>query len=495
MNSLLETNRVFFAVLVLGLFALAARNVADPDVWWHLRTGQLIIQNHQVFHADPYSFTRAGQPWINHEWLSEVAMYSLCWLAGWGGLIVGFAAIIAVSSLLVYMRSPGRPYVAGIFTLWGAVASAPILGVRPQMFSLLLASIFLLILERSDKRPDLLWWTVPLTLLWVNLHAGYFVGIGLMILFLAGNALELTFGSEDRTQAALNLRNLALMLVACLATVPLNPNGIRMYSYPLETIRSSAIQNYVDEWLSPNFHQARELPFLCMILATLLALGISSRRLRARELLLLLATMWLALRSARHIPIYVLIAVPILSRATQSWLEERGFARWFASKGTSPRSRRILVNAIVLAALVVFTFARVRTVIRQQAETEAQHFPTAAVSFMAKQRPPGPIFNDYNWGGYLIGKLYPGYRVFIDGRTDLYGDSFVDDFYAAYHLTGGWKGTIQQWQIRTVILPPDAPLINALQSQADWRQIYADSQAVLLTRKPSHAGPLTYRQH
>jgi hypothetical protein len=155
----------------------------------------------------------------------------------------------------------------------------------------------------------------------------------------------------------------------------------------------------------------------------------------------------------------------------------------------------MLVNAIVLAALVVFTFARVRTVIRQQAETEAQHFPTAAVSFMAKQRPPGPIFNDYNWGGYLIGNLYPGYRVFIDGRTDLYGDSFVDDFYAAYHLTGGWKGTIQQWQIRTVILPPDAPLINALQSQADWRQIYADSQAVLLTRKPSHAGPLTYRQH
>jgi len=116
----------FFAVLVLGLFALAARNVADPDVWWHLRTGQLIIQNHQVFHSDPYSFTRADQTWINHEWLSEVAMYGMYRLAGWGGLIVGFAAIIAVSSLLVYLRSPGRPYVAGIFTLWGAVASAPL---------------------------------------------------------------------------------------------------------------------------------------------------------------------------------------------------------------------------------------------------------------------------------------------------------------------------------------------------------------------------------
>jgi hypothetical protein len=487
-NSLLETNRVFFAVLVLGLFALAARNVADPDVWWHLRTGQLIIENHQVFHSDPYSFTRAGQPWINHEWLSQVAMYGVYRLAGWGGLIVGFAAIIAVSSLLVYLRSPGRPYVAGVFTLWGAVASAPILGVRPQMFSLLLASLFLLILERFDKHPGMLWWMAPLTLLWVNLHGGYFVGIGLMILFLVGNVLEVAFGSEDWTRTAPHLRRLALAVVACLAVVPLNPNGMRMYWYPLETLRSRAMQTYVDEWFSPNFHQARALPFLCMILATLVTLGISSRRLRARELLLLSATMWLALRSARHIPIYVLVAVPILSGSTQSWLEEHSAASWFGSRTSSVRSRRMLVNAIILAALVVFTFGRVRTVIRQQAETEAQHFPTTAVSFMAKQRPPGPIFNDYNWGGYLIWKLYPEYRVFIDGRTDVYGDSFVDDFYATYHLTGSWKGPIQQWRIRTVILPPDAPLISALRSQADWKQIYADSQAVLFARKPD-TGP------
>src|SRR5205823_9243873 len=210
----------------------------------------------------------------------------------------------------------------------------------------------------------------------------------------------------------------------CLAVVPLNPNGMPMYWYPLETIRSSAIQNYVDEWFSPNFHQAKELPFLCMLLATFLALGLSSRRVRARDLLLLLATMWLALRSARHIPIFVLVAVPILSGSTQSGLEEHSGASWFGSRTSSPGSRRMLVNAIILAALVVFTFARVRTVIRQQAETEAQHFPAAAVSFMARERPPGPIFNDYNWGGYLIWKLYPQYRVFIDGRTDVYGDSF-----------------------------------------------------------------------
>jgi len=480
-NSLLETRRVFVAVLVLGLFALAVRGVSDPDLWWHLRTGQLIVESHHIPHLDPYSFTRAGQPWINHEWLSEVAIYVVNRLAGWGGLIVAFAMIIAIGLWIVYLRCPGRPYIAGIFTLWSATASAPIWGVRPQMFSLLLASIFLLILERSDKHPRLLLWTVPLTVVWVNLHAGYLVGIGQMILFLAGNVLEVA-SSQNWKQAAPQLRRLALALGACLAVVPLNPNGIQMYRYPLETLRSRSMQTYVDEWLSPNFHQAKELPFLFMLLAVLLALGLSARRLRARELLLLVATMWLALHSVRHIPIFVLVAVPMLSASAQFWLEERGTRPWLGSTTRSPRSPRRLVNAMILAAFVVFTIVRMRVVIRDQPKTEAQHFPAAAVSFLTRERPPGPILNNYNWGGYLIAKMYPQYRVFIDGRADLYGDSFMDDFYATYHLTDGWERPIMQWQIQTILLPPDAPLVTALRSRPGWKQIYADPQSVVLTQ-------------
>ena len=143
----------------------------------------------------------------------------------------------------------------------------------------------------------------------------------------------------------------------------------------------------------------------------------------------------------------------------------------------------MLVNAIILATFVVFTVVRVRIVVGRQSETEAEHFPAATVSFLARQRPPGPILNNYNWGGYFIGKLYPEYRVFIDGRTDLYAGSFMDDFYATYHLTDGWERALQQWQIRTIMLPPDAPLVTALRSQAGWKQIYADSQAVILTRE------------
>ena len=221
------------AVLALGLFCnAAARGVTDPDVWWHLRSGQLIVQTHTVFHTDPYSFTRFGQPWIDHEWLSQVLMFSLYRLAGWGGLIAGFGAVIAAAFMVVFLRCPGRPYVAGVITLLGAFASAPSWGVRPQMLTMLLASVLLLILERSYQRPKLLWWTPVLMLLWVNLHAGYAVGLALMTLFLVGDGLDVAFGFELGIPARARFRALILAVVVCAVVVPLNPYGAALYAYP-----------------------------------------------------------------------------------------------------------------------------------------------------------------------------------------------------------------------------------------------------------------------
>src|ERR1700680_2866732 len=136
MQNWLDARRVLIAVVGLGLFAMAARGATDPDLWWHLRTGQLILENHAVFHADPYSFTRLGQPWVNHEWLSEVLLFGLYRVAGFGGLTVAFAVVISATFLQVFVRSSGRPYLAAVMTIWGAVASSPSWGVRPQMFSL-----------------------------------------------------------------------------------------------------------------------------------------------------------------------------------------------------------------------------------------------------------------------------------------------------------------------------------------------------------------------
>jgi len=461
---------------------MAARNVTDPDVWWHLRTGELIFQTHGIPHADPYSFTKYGQPWIDHEWLSQVLLHGTYKMMGWGGLMIEFAAIIAAAFGLVFLRSPGRPYVAGAVTAWGAVASIPSWGVRPQMLTLLLASLFLLILDRSYVRPKLLWWTPPLTLLWINLHAGYALGISLLALYMAGSALDLGFGQRDWPKPANWFRSMAVVTVVCIAIVPLNPYGTHLYSYPFETLRSPAMSGMIAEWLSPNFHQGKNLPALLMILALLLLAAMSPRKLRPRELLLISVTLYAGLRSVRHMPIFILIAAPMISAMIQGWLET-GKTDIFAASPSAMTRTKMAINVFLLAGMVGFAGARLHYVVTHQQQAEAQEFPTAAAAFIATTHAPGPLLNHYNWGGYFIWKLYPEYQVFIDGRADVYGDAFMGQFASTYYLRGpAWQMPLEKWNIRTVALPPDAPLVTALQSTPGWKTVFSDQQAVVLRR-------------
>ncbi|HEY6407171.1 MAG TPA: hypothetical protein VIY29_06880 [Ktedonobacteraceae bacterium] len=484
----LQTRRVFVVILALGLFTMAARSVTDPDVWWHLRTGQLIGQTHAVIHADPYSFTRLGQPWVDHEWLSQILIFGIYKLVGWGGLIIAFGMVVAATFLIVFLRCPGRPYLAGVVTLLGAFASAPSLGVRPQMLTLLLASVLLLIMERSYQHPKLLWWTPALMLLWVNLHAGYALGIALLALFLVGDAMDAALGFNQGPLSAgppfsARFRALASAIVVCLAVVPLNPYGARMYAYPFETLGSRTMQSYIGEWFSPNFHQGDYRATLILILLTLILPVLSPRRLRPREVLLLCVTTYAALRSVRHIAIYALVALPLVSAMAQAWLNETRFVRQLAAKPNRMTPAKTFVNAILLCGFLVFTVARVRYVVSRQAQMEAQKFPASAVSFIAAQRPPGPMLNHYNWGGYFIWRLYPDYKVYIDGRADLYGDAFMDELASTYYLKGNsWRSLFEKWGIQTVVLPPDAPLVTALTALPDWRTIYSDNQVVILTK-------------
>ncbi len=410
----METRRVFVFIVAMGLFIMACRNIHDRDFWWHLRTGQLILQNHEVFHTDPFSFTRKGSPWINHEWLSEVLLYSLYRVAGFAGLMVTFAILSAATIYLAFLRSVGKPYIAAVVAIWGAAVAAPTWGVRPTTLSLLLAAVFLMLLEKSASNLNRLWWMVPLVLLWVNLHAEFALGIGLMLLYSLGISLDAIFGFTTWRNTRAPLKRLSLVTLASVAVVPLNPNGTKMYFYPLETLRSPAMQRYIDEWFSPNFHQHRHIPLLLMILGILVAIALSKRKLWPREILLLAFGTAAALHSVRHVGIFVIIVIPILSSLIGSALEGRALR----SHTPEMTSTKLIVNGTILAVCVAFAAIRIRDVVRTQPDVEVSTLPAGAVNFIAANHPPGPLLNDYNWGGYLIWKLHPSYPVYIDGRAD-----------------------------------------------------------------------------
>ena len=484
-KALLRTNEIFLGILFVGLFAMAGRNATDPDLWWHLKTGQFIAAHGFVPHTDPFSFTRAGQPWVAHEWLTEILFWGIFRATGWGGLILFSSFVVCAAFFLLYLRCSRHPYLAGVLTLAGAWTTAPLWGVRPQVVSLLLTSLWLLILERSQRNPRLLLWTIPLTLLWVNLHAGFALGLALLALFLAGEFIERVLGFSSAHTSTSRLRALGLLLLLDLFLVPLNPNGLRMYAYPIATLRSPAMQNYIAEWASPNFHHVEYWPFLFLLLGTLAAFCASSRGIRPRDLLLLLVGAYAGLCSIRMIPLFVLIAVPLLSRLLEPPLQP----------SVQPRPQppnRPLLNAAILLAMAVFAVVHIAGIIRFQPQAEARQFPAAAVAFLQSHPPAGPLFNDYDWGGYLIWKLYPTTAVFIDGRADLYGEQLLQQFAGTYQLKGPWQETLKTWRIQTVIVPPDAALATGLRRTAGWEVAYEDSQAVVFALRavpPDHGSP------
>jgi hypothetical protein len=482
MTGLLSVKHTFAAVVFLGLFALAARNVTDPDIWWHLKTGQYIAEHKSVPHADPFSYTRAGEPWVAHEWLTDLLLYELLRTTGFGGLIVIFAAIICAVFFMLYLRCGPDVYIAGLAVFYAAWATEPVWGVRPQVLSLLLTSLWLLLLERSERNPKILWWTLPLTLLWVNLHAGFALGLALSALFLVGELVEYALGRSQQTGSP--LRTAALVLLLDLLIVPVNPNGLRMYSYPIETLRSAAMQNYITEWASPNFHHPEYWPFLLIVLCTFAVLSWSRRQVRPRDVLLLLVSLYAGLCSIRMMPLFVLITVPLICQRVGDWPANR-------SQPVRPAPlSALLLNGVIVLSIAVFAGVHTATVIQRQPQAEMQSFPARAVAFLQTHPPSGPIFNHYDWGGYLIWKLYPSTRVFIDGRADLYGGELhgaklhgamlLDQFADTYQFKDDWGQTLRHWRIGTVLVPPGSALATGLRSSPGWRVAYEDSQAVVL---------------
>jgi hypothetical protein len=265
--------------------------------------------------------------------------------------------------------------------------------------------------------------------------------------------------------------------------VPLNPNGMRLFTYPFETLSSSVMQEHIEEWFSPDFHQTRFLPLAVLMFATFSALAISIKRVRASELLMLCATGYAILRSGRHLPIFAFAAVPLLAEHASVWIKSQDWAlALFTPEKIISKQQARLRFAVLLLALGL-SMMNVRQVVARQSQTEAKHFPSAAVEFIRAQNLPDPIFNWYDWGGYLIWKLYPERRVYIDGRADVYGDAFIEEFLRASKGQGDWREPLTRYGIRTVIVKPDSPLVSLLTNEDGWSKVFEDSQAVVLTQR------------
>ena len=495
LQALDNTQFAFAAILFLGLLAMTARNAVDPDLWWHLRTGQWIVETGHVPHSDPFSFTRAGHAWVSHEWLSEVVFYEL-WKHGGAAALIVFSAIVTTAGfMLLYLRCPGKKHWAAAATVFGALASAPSWGVRPQMFTFTLASLLLWLLEGGTKtkkgRFRLLLWIPPLFLLWLNLHAGFALGLALLFAYGVGLIMESAVGNTPWQDARPILLRVLLVLLACLALVPLNPSGAQLYRYPLDTLRSPAMRSFIVEWFSPDFHEWLYRPFLLVWLLLLTALASSRSRPKGRVIVPLLLTSFAALDAVRHIPIFVLLAIPVVAAA----LPAASASPTVAQRHPTSSRFRPLFNGAVLMLMAVFALVKWLTLARNQDASEAEQFPQKAVAFLRDSDQPRKIFVYYDWGGYAIWKVYPEYRVFVDGRADLYGEDLLRQFETAVQLRTGWRDVLDSWKVEAALLPPSCALAQALLLDPNWHAAFRDSRAIILVRTLVRTHPAVKNAH
>ena len=311
-------------------------------------------------------------------------------------------------------------------------------------------------------------------LLWVNLHAGFALGLALIGLYIVRAVLDADWNY---------IRPLVIVLVFSTAMVPLNPNGFRMFSYPYETLTSQSMAAFIQEWASPDFHKITYLPLAFLLLSTFAAMALSPTRARLGETFLVLITALGALRSVRHIPIFSLFAAPVLAKHLWAIAKERGWDKLLTGAETRPTGIKLLINIVLLLAPLALGVSRVWHFASHQRNYVTLRNPVAAVEFLKSQRLPGPIYNRYGWGGYLIYQLYPEYRVYIDGRADVYGDSFFTEAMRTYDGVGDWASSLDRYGIKTVLISPDAPLASLLRNdQRQWIVVYEDSDAIIFSR-------------
>jgi hypothetical protein len=483
---------LFFAFLLLAGFGQAPNwqgLLSDGDTAWHIRTGQSILETGVVPVRDPYSFSRAGEPWYAWEWLADAAYASVF---RWGGLAAAAglaAAVICLTQTLLFAwllrRGAGLWISLAVALAANSAASVHYLA-RPHVFSLLLLTAGLWILDEDRRQPGrLVWWLVPMAALWANLHAGFVAWLAILGLLAVVYAVE-------RNGAA--CRRYSLLAGLSAAATLANPYGWRLHQHIARYLGSSWIQDNVQEFQSPSIRSENTLVFAALLLAGVALAARGWTRHERFERSLVMVWGLAALRSARHIPLYAIVAAPVIAGECARWWKaraaqskERSAARllWDASHDWGMRLPTAW-TAVLGAAALLAVWPRAGL-----ADFPEQRFPVAAVNrnLGVLAAPPAPhILTSDQWADYLIFRLYPRQRVFFDGRSDFYGPALGRDYQVLLGAGRAWRETMARYDFRQALLPVDWPLGVLLEHDPDWALVYRDARAVLLVRRGPGSG-------
>jgi len=485
--SIVDLTFVIWAIIIPLLFGKRLFS-GDGDFARHLRMGEFVLSG-GLRQTDAFAHTHTG-PFLTTEWLTQVSFALANRVGGLAAnaVLAGLIIALAYALIVLYMRRSGvDPMLAYVVGIGAGVLGAPHWLARPHILTFLGLAVLLHLADPVGKRR--VWLFAPLFVVWVNFHGGFLLGLMILAAWAAGDLAEVYLapsGSEQRTQWWARVRfHLAALGIGCAASI-VNPMGVGL---PLRIVRhlgDSYLLQMTAEFQSPNFHELNGRLLLIAIVAMITALALSRDRPSFPRLTVTLMLLAGALYSKRNIPLFGLVALPLLAvELNVAWQGLR--QRWLVHvRRVFEEGERIAVAGRwapwVAAGLIALALSR-GTVAGTQLVTrefDDSVFPVEAVQKARAAGLQGNVFNYFIWGGYMLW-AWPEQRIYIDGMTDFLGADVMRSYVKVYYLDPGWEEELSEHDVTVVIFPTDTRVIHELRRRPGWRTWYEDDLTTILT--------------
>jgi len=487
---------VFFISTLLYL-ALSQKNtlLGDGDTGYHIRAGEYILNTFSIPKTDIFSFITPTMPWTAHEWLSEVVMALLHQLGGLTAVVIAFSLIIAASIYIFFkiVRTEGNNVLLSVAASITFVALTKVHWLaRPHIFSLIILLVWYHLLNDFQYRNKNRLWLLPLImLLWVNLHGGFIIGLGITGIYFAGNFVHLLTDSNkwkniSKEKTVTLAKVLGISTFACF----INPIGYKIFLFPFNLIANKFIMDSVGEFHSPNFHEIQ--PFKYLLFLLIIVFAYSKRKPGLIEIVLTVLFINMSLYSVRYIPLFALIVIPIVLRYIDwdflsGFQPLASFLRQRIDNITSvddmatgyfwPSLSMILIMIFVGTGMVTHSF-------------NPEIKPINALEFLKKNHISGNMFNNDEFGDFVIYTSHQQYKVFIDGRGDMYGSKIFKEYFSVNEFKTGWEKIIDKYKVTWMFIDTNNAFSRYLTNRDDWKLIYSDKVASIFVKNILQHQPL-----
>jgi hypothetical protein len=464
------------ASVLAALSVLTTRSrFDDPDLWWHLKMGQVIWTSHTIPTTDLFSYTTAHHSYVPHEWLAQLVIYGSYLLGGYPGMM--FLLCVLASTLLIagyglcwIYSGNAKIALLGAMTIW--FFSTIGIAIRPHMMGYLLLIIELFFIHIGRTRDSRFFFCLPpLFAIWVNTHGSFSLGLVIAGITLFSSFFHLRAGLIASTEWSSSSRRALTWAVALsIAALFLNPVGAKQVIYPIDTMFNQPVNlSHVQEWQPLALDDSRAYALLVVLACIALLVIGRQKQITWQELLVLATGTWLAASHRRMLFVFGILAAPVLSRLLSDEWEN------YHIEQDRPVPNLVVIAGSLLTMFLAFPSSKA---LATQVETQS---PVKAAAFIKANQLSGNMLNEYVYGGYLIWAL-PEHPVFVDGRSDVFEETGVLGEFADWAtLRSDPANLLDKYDIRFCLLAHQSPMAKVM-PLLGWTAVYSDTNSTIFIR-------------